>query len=105
MPRKKYRAKGKIFDPYKREIRRIPTAMIRYHNGRLLGQRTRSVTPPRKSRTTSKPTRDVDVAGLEAAVAEDAHSFELPASVDTEDDPLAEMTAKVSCIPLTSNSY
>jgi hypothetical protein len=105
MPRKKYRAKGKIVDPYKREVRRIPTAMIRYQNGRLLGHRTRSVTPPRRSRTTSKPTRDVDVAGLEAPVADDAHDFELPAHVNTEDDPPTEVNAKVSCVPLTSNLY
>jgi hypothetical protein len=104
MPRKKYGAKVKIIDLHKREVRRIPTATIRYHNGRL-AQTTSSVTPPRKSRTASKPTRDVDAAGLEAAGAEDAHDFELPASVDTEDDPPTEVNAKVGCVPLTSNLY
>jgi hypothetical protein len=100
MVRKQVRAKVSVFEVHKPETHRIPAITIRHNKGRL-GQRSNSVKSTRELRTTSQPIRDENVTGLEAAVAEDAHDFELPASVDTEDDP----PTKVSCVPSTLNLY
>lgn len=110
MPRKRIRAKVSVFEAHKPETHRIPAIMIHHNKGRL-GQRSDSVNVTRESRITSSPqpstTRDVDMVALEAAIAEDsdAHDFEIPTSVDAEDDPPTEVTAKVSCVPLRSNLY
>ncbi|KAH9977013.1 hypothetical protein BGW80DRAFT_1249823 [Lactifluus volemus] len=86
MVRKQVRAKVSVFEVHKPETHRIPAITIHHNKGRL-GQRSDSVKSTRESRTTSQPIRDENVTGLEAAVAEDVHDFELPASVDTKDDP------------------
>jgi hypothetical protein len=100
MVRKQVRAKVSVFEVHKPETHHIPAITI-HHNKGQLGQQSDSVKSTRESRTTSQPIRDENVMGLEAAIAEDAHDFELPASVDTEDDP----PTKVSSVPSTLNLY